>query len=325
MSESLSFPEETSPQPEAPVFTDILSMPEWDELRKEAIRAEDAMMLFKDEDQASQHVIDRLIELVGDLHGVLDTRHFKQPCRVLCSAYSHEDLSRSEASGAPNARPDILDSESVTFYGVNLLYFNQRWQAVIELYQAERTDGEENEFYYVPLREKSFINLRIQEPSGDIDDIDQETEDAIKLLGNHVIATRKFVASPKFSKLPQQDQREVLQQFTNDLDEDMPREFREQGVVVRCARYYTKYDDMPDFPISYSYTDLKKVPVDERQSLIGEIVGFEYPELQDIPTDQQLMPRDFTINKGASCMVLRSGTDGGMTHYILPQSISDIF
>lgn len=326
MSESLSFPEETSPQPEALVFTDILVTPEWGELRKQAVKAENAMMLLEDEDQASQRVVDQLMELVGNLSEVLDTRYFKQPCQVLCLVYSHEDLSSNEASGGTDIQSTVLDNKSVAFYGVNLLYINQRWQAVIELYQAERTDGKTNEFYYVPLRENSFMNLHIQEPNGNEDeDDDQESTNAIKLFENHVVATRQFVAGSEFLRLPQQGQREVLQQFADDLDKDMPHELREQGVVVACACYYTKYDDMPDFPIAYSYTDLRNVPVHERQSLIGEIMGFEYPELQDISPGQQLTLRDFTINKGASCMVLRSGADGGATHYILPQSISDIF
>lgn len=328
MSEFSPFSEETSPQPEQLIFTDMLATPQWGELREKVVEAENALVLLEDEDQTSERVQERLVEVAGDFGEILDRRYVGQPCQAVCLAYAAEDLKRSESTIGAEGDLELFSSNELVFYSVNLFYINQRWQAMVELYQGERTDRQESQPYYVPLREDCFMSLHVQEPAGSSDD-DNEVDDGgeidvQKVLGPIAEAAKKLVNSRDFLRATPDEQKALLGIILNDAENDYAAFERspDEILAVRATQYYEVHDTMAALDPTLGYVD-QRHQTGEHQVVTGAVARFDYPELEPVPEGMQLCADHFYMNSGAPCLVVRNDAIK-TTYYVLPQSVEDI-
>jgi hypothetical protein len=321
MSESLSFPEETSPQPELAVFTDILATTEWRELREKAIEAENELVLSEDEDQGSYKVGRRVATLTVELDDIFDQGYINQPCQVLGFAYPGYCLEGARLAG--ESRPietKLVDSQEMVFLGTGLFRVAGRWQAMVEMYSPRHTDEMPNEKYYAPLRENSFMTLNIREPGENYEGDSSTAVDALKSL---VQASYAFMCSDTFLQLTPAQQREWLEQSTVDLENEV-ESLQDTNVPVICEDYGIVRDCAPGVMVFASSGDANRAPsAGESFTIAGVIQRFEYSELATLPADKRLTPADFYLNDGMSFMLVRDD-DKAETYYVPAQSIIDI-
>ena len=327
MSEFTPSPEDISSS-EQSVFIDMLATSQWTELREKAVEAENALVLLEDEDQTSERVEERLVEVAGDFGAILDWRYVGQPCQAVYMAYAAKDLKRSESTPGTVGELKLYSSNELLFYGVNLFYINQRWQAMAELYQAEHTDQQEPQPYYVPLREDCFMSLHVQEPTGGVVD-DNEVDDSGEIdvqtvLGPIVEAAKKLVNSRDFLQATPDEQKALLGTILDDAENDYAAFERshDEILAVRAMQYYEVHDTMAMLDPTLGYVDQSRQTA-ERKDVIGAVARFDYPELVSVPEGVQLRADHFYMNGGAPCLVVRSDATK-TTYYTLPQSVEYI-
>lgn len=312
MTEHSPFFDEQSSWPVSEQMTDIMQEPSWVDFCEAADEAEQAMMIYQPDDNEAYS---RMVDYCMDLTEKIGHEYINRPSRVLGLAYTLDN------GGITNdSEPLVLDTSSTMFLGVDMYHIDGRWQTVLEFHMNEATDDLPGGLCYVPVNKHHLMDLNI---AANEQDDDEAEVSVIDLLDSHVNGARSQVYSRDFLISEPDEQRMILQVIANDIDADIPREFRDRDVVVSCTQYYTTYDDMPGFDLHDFYTDTSDRPAEERTALQGTIDSFTYPELQSIPPDQLLVPDNLTLNNGASCMVLRNDV-AGQTYYILPQSINDI-
>lgn len=322
MSENLYFFEEySSNMPQESI--DILAQPSWKEFCDAAKDAEAAVAIYDptdndDRKKVNQHAIN-LSEKFGFEHNGMSTK-------VMGLGYN------SYYKEGSSDVPTFLDTHNATFHGVDLCFLDGRWQAMLEFYCHDSTDEMPHGIYHVPPDVHHLMILNI-DVADEHDDSDDDDTTVMQRLSEDFNSVHAFMSGQDFAAGTHDEQRKILDDNTSAMNGEMPQEFRDRDVVIACTRYYTAYDDMhyssyanptPGFDLRDFLTDLSSTPSEERTALVGVIVDFEYPELAMLPPDQPLNTDQLNMNDGSYCLVLRSDKERA-THYILPQTIEDIF
>lgn len=310
MSENVfSFEEQFSNKPQESI--DILAQPSWKEFCDEVKNAEADVAIY---DPTDNEDLKKVNSRAVNLSGKFGYEHNDMPAKIIGLGYN------SYYSNGTDCEPTILDTDKATFHGVDLCFFNGRWRAMLEFFCKESTDDMPHGIYHVlPDADKlALLNIELAEPNI----VQKFHEDYCKVT--------TFVLSGELTGTPE-EQRKTLNEKVSAMNKNVPQEYRKREIVVECAKYYTAYDGMHDSPhddptpgFDLFSTDLSDTPSDEHQPLIGVLVGFEYPELTMLPPDQPLSADVLDINSGSYCLVLRSDKERA-THYVMPQTIVDIF
>lgn len=325
MTENLSFYEgdhsSNLPQIE---YVDILAQPTWQEFCDEAKQVEFDISDYDPNDdddciKVGQRIVD-LTEKIGN-------EHLGMRATVIGMGYANY----AEPPATPSTEPFFINTTSASFHGVNVCFFEGKWQTMLEVYCAKEIDETPLGHYNLPLDTFHLMTLNID--SIDIEDSEEEDEDegVVKNLHEDFDSTQAFVYGIDFTSADPQSQRMLLDDICMSAEQELPRDLTDREVVIACARYFTAYDDMhfsaydnptPGFDLRDFLTDLSDTTPEERYALNGIVVGFEYPELKTLSPDDPLSALD--MNDGAYCLVLRSDKERA-THYILPQTITDIY
>lgn len=313
MTEFSPFPNERMDIPKWFEWDNVLSSPEW-EIVCDSARELEADMILEDE-SASEETLQDMAERTYELGEKLGASYYRQQCRVVGRLYTDDDH-----SGSDIARTMRFNTTKFRFGGPTFRCLDNRWRVVFELYRQPLNGQIPREFYYTPLLNHHLTDLRVKPGQ----ESDNDEENVVALLGRHVEGASQFVQSADFEARTAERQREWLLQVVDDVDCYVPSRLRDIDVVVSCTEYYTMYDDMPGILLPGGTLDpFDDTPIEEQATLKGMIDCFKYPEMEDMPSDTHLTSADFTVNGGASCMLLRN-TEDSVTYYVLPQSVSAI-
>jgi hypothetical protein len=315
MTENLSFFEEYSNDSVESELIDVLAEPTWQEFKDEVNMTEQLVADYNiqdpvDKEHLRQHVFNLNIKFGS---GFRDAK-----CTILGLGYRIDMPINS-------SNTKVIDTNQAHFDGVNIRYTDMQWQVVLQFSFAAGVIDDVDSAYYIPPNQNYLMNLKMQtlDDEEDDDETDDESTSLAETLSQDIDELRDYIRTVEFISNPPEGQRETLRDNTDNIDATIPKEYRDRDVVVTCERYYTVPDDQVVFDLRDTITDLSLIPTEHRRSLIGMIVGFEYPELKELPSDYPLTIDTLSLNDGGYCLVLRSKQDKA-THYILPQTITDI-
>lgn len=320
MTENLSFYEE-NPSDMPQLSENILAQPSWTSFLQAVKEAETIAALY---DPVGENK--RINQIAIDLSEEFGFHHNGMRAKVAGLGYgaSYVDAATSE--------PTLISTADATFLGADLLHIDGRWQAMLEFHYDEKNPEIPQGSYYIPPDEYHLMDLVIDIQDDDSDD-DDDDEAIVEKFHNDYVDMVKFIQGRDFAQATPDEQRMILDDMTRAIDSEVPRDLRDKSVVISCVKYYTMYDDMnyaahddptPGFDLHDFFTDMSDIPAEERQALIGVISTFTYPELTILPSDTHLSGGTLDMNDGSYCLVLRSDKERA-THYIMPQTISDIY
>lgn len=308
MSEIAPFSEEFNTQPAEPVFINFLKHPVWPEFRQAVAETEAAVVIYDPLDDTNTEITS---QYAIDLSEVLGWDYNGADSKVEGWAY------RLDTQTGASQEPVLLKTDSATYHGVDLCFYDGRWQAMLEFYQAEYTDKIPNGTYHIPPNEHHLFELSMKKKKAEAD------TDVIEIFDQDVKSARAFVRGDDFKINLPEHQRILLNEITEGVDREVPHELRDAGVILYCNQYYTAYDDMAGFDLREFFTDHRDTSPNEFTPLTGIIETFEYPELKTIPPEEKLTPEMLNLNDGAYCLVLRN-EENRKTHYVLPQTVFGI-
>ncbi|HEV7952354.1 MAG TPA: hypothetical protein VGO98_03180 [Candidatus Saccharimonadales bacterium] len=326
MTENLPFYEEESSKMPLTEYVDILAEPTWQEFCDAAKRTE---FDVSDYDPASENDCIKIAKYITDLNERLGTEHIGMRSKVIGLGYSDY----GDTSDTSTLEPSFINTDSTTFHGVDLCFVNGKWQAMLEFYCHEHTDELPHGIYHITPDRFHLMNLYISTIDDDEDLDDEDEEKIVTEFHEDFTSAQTFIRSEDFLQAAPDGQRACLSDIISSIDSKIPRSLRDRDVVMTSAKYYTAYDDMhystyddptPGFDLRDFLTDLTNTPIEERLALRGIIVGVAYPELTMIASDRPLTVSDLDMNEGGYCLVLRSASESA-THYILPQTVTDIY
>lgn len=247
--------------------------------------------------------------------------HIGRRSRILGLAYpaGQENL--------PIADTKMLDTDQVTYTGIELRHANHQWRAMLRFDCPANSDHNDVGTYYVPPSSSHIMNLELLKPPLDneltlTDRYDEDDHVSVFLKKDFRVVSTS-TAGRYFEQAPPDEQRNIIADILDHINGDFPREYRDRDVAIDCKKFYTVYDVTPNLDLSDSFTDTSKDPSGLNRTLIGYIEGFDFPEVKALSVDQPLHHATLHLNDGSYCMVLRNDKEG-KTYYILPQTISDI-
>lgn len=227
----------------------------------------------------------------------------------------------------PVADTTMLDTDQVTYNGIELRHANSQWRVMLRFDCPENTSDNPFGTYYVPPNKSHIMNLELLRlPSSDEAILDEryEEDDTVSIfLQKDFRVVSTSVAGRYFEHSPPDEQHAILADILDHINGDFPREYRDRDVAIDCKKFYTAYDTTPDADLRNTFTDMSKDSSGLQRTLIGHIDGFEFPELELLAHDQPLHNGALHLNDGSYCLILRNDRDG-KTYYILPQTISNI-
>jgi hypothetical protein len=322
MTENLSFYEE-NPSNMPQQSLDILAESSWISFLQSAKEAEAIASLYDPTDDGE---IKRINRIAIDLSEEFGFHHNGMRAKVVGLGYGASYID------AVTSEPTLINTADATFLGCDIRFMDGKWQAMLE-FQCDNPSADAHQgTYYIPPNKHHLMALSIDVQDDDDEQMDDE-EATVEFLHDDFQDLQKFVYGPDFTRATPDEQRLILDDMTRSVDSKIPRDLRDKSVVISCAKYYTMYDDMnyaaydnptAGFDLRDFLTDMSDMPVEERQALVGVISTFEYPELKILPPDTHLSAGTLKMNDGSYCLVLRSDKERA-THYILPQTISDIY
>lgn len=301
-------------QPESDQFIDMIQEPAWVQYCEKAAEAEAAMVIY-DPNEEGVHELAAMRAL--DLDEALGYEYGNEPCQVAGLGY----FINPQAGVSRNLT--FIDTDSAVFQSTGIHYLHGKWRTMMEVYVREHTDKLSSGTYYIPPNQYHIRELKIAPPGDKFNDDDDEVT-LESLFEEQVIGARRQVRSKDFAEISPEEQRFVLHGIISSADSYLPREYRDRNdVIVTCAEYYTVCDGMPDLDLRDLHVDQSAQPVKQRQALIGELMGYAYPELEALPEDTPLDYRNLRGNGGAPCIVLRN-EELRVEYYIVPQTVTDI-
>lgn len=321
MTENLSFYEgDRSPKIPQLSMIDMIAQSNWQDFYDEAKMVE---LFVSDYDPNDDDACMEVGRHMTDLNGMLGYDYQGARSKVVGMGYSNY----SKGSQSNECEPFYIDTEDASYFGVNICFVNGKWQTMLEFECHDDTNELPQGMYNVPLDSHHLIIFSI--------DTRVRGEDDVVLKQKFITDYHdqySLVYSSKFTSASAKTQRSLLSKAIADVDNNVPHEMRNEDVAIECTQYYTAYDDMhyatyddtrAGFDLRDFSTDLSEQPSDERLALMGRIIGFEYPELKLLPPDYELSGGALDMNDGMYCLVLRNKKEA-VTHYILPQTITEI-
>lgn len=321
MTENLSFREdEHSPAEQSTVLVDILAQPTW------SLFCENARMVECDAESYSPRDDEDIVRAGKDSHDLTAQFGLEYDAGLSTIVGMAYDIYR--LSDDDKVESKFLDTSSAIFHGVNVCYFNNKWQVTLEFYCAERSEDMENGIYNVPIDQILSLAIEAKVSQGDDYDVQSQEEPeqkAIRGLKQGCSLAREFVHGDNLIGIPPIGQRILLEGICSDATREFLGDIWGNEQVVDCLQYYTEYDNqIPGFSFRNFPTDLSETPPEVRRPITGVVTALEYPELKALPEESLVKSADLDVNDGAYCLVLRNENEG-VTYYVIPQSIIDIY